>query len=309
VFHLEPRSDGSLKVVVGYSVGDDHLDEDTDTLALDPEQARELILARENEARIRGYKQLIAERNAYTSGRCPVWWLLTGDPTAASAQNDTARAATRHAARERTRAVTFLGQLNLLIRAIDERTPISREQELEFGTVSGHSRGVKPLSPATEKGTWGEDKRAVRVDEVNRLAADLAKTTPEFERMEAVHAEASALADGPLKEYLLGKRAPVTYNTSEGTGHRARPAKRTYTPVSELIRDHRSAVQHHEAALATKKDIMRRLRLILKEATAQEKKAAKELTAAQKRWADAWAAGWPGARTDVPAMLDAADAW
>jgi len=211
--------------------------------------------------RIRDYKQLIAERNAYTSGRRPVWWLLTGDPTAASAQNDTARAATRHAARERTRAVTFLGQLNLLIRAIDERTPISREQELEFGTVSGHSRGVKPLSPATEKGTWGEDKRAVRVDEVNRLAADLAT------------------------------------------------AKRTYTPVSELVRDHRSAVQHHEAALATKKDIMRRLRLILKEATAEEKKAAKELTAAQKRWADAWAAGWPGARTDVPAMLDAADAW
>jgi len=304
-----PRSDGGLTVTFEFTVDETENDgypDDCGSVTFTAGQGRELLLAKENEPTVHQHRRLIEERDAFATGKRPVWWLLRdGSPVRQANDYRDELNTVRRAERSLEHAEETLAQVNQLQKALDTRTPLTREAKMTFGPVSVNVRGVKPLSPVVEKDRWGMDKRAVRVSDVNSCAEALVGAVPEYERMQAIHDEATALPDGPLRDYLLGQRPTVFYNGTEGTGHRARTVKKQYTPVSELLIDHRKATEAHKKATSQQADLNKRLRLIRRELEAKVKADSKALAAAQKTADAVWVAGWPGkkgAPKPVPAV-------
>jgi len=299
-----PRSDGGITVTFEFTVDDieqDGYPDDCGSVTFTAEQGRELLLARENDTKVHTYRRLLEERTAYATGATPVWWLLAEDTNPQYTLQSAGSALVR-ARRQLEGAQTRVDQVERLRQALETTTRLTPEEEKEFSTVHLYARGVKPTSPAVEKDRWGKDERAVTVDEVNRVAEELAKTTPEAERMTAVFEEASALPDGPLRTYLLADRDPVFYETTEGTGRHTRKVKRSYVPTSDLVSEHKKAVKRHANATKERGSLRRKLAAIRKESAAEVKAATKVVKAAEADRDAAWAAGWPGTRTKVPAM-------
>ena len=130
--------------------------------ALVPLAAARATLARlsENDNAAYTYRRLIEERQQYATGENPVWWLLAGEgnwqATLRTAANTVWRATSA-----RDRAVQQKANTHALRTALETATPLSKDAEKAFATISMNTRGVQPLSPAEKKDRWGADERAV----------------------------------------------------------------------------------------------------------------------------------------------------
>ena len=296
---LNPHADGSLTVhYEGRRPADDEDDEwhtlDESSCVLNPEQAREFLLARENRPNALLHRRLAREVEEFVTGKRAIWWLLADDGAEIAREVHHAQTAVWSAAsrlEDRERTLRLVDQLR---DALETATPLPRENEKDYPTVVGYARGVKPLSSATEKDRWGADTRAVRFDEVNRVATTLRTAIPEAERLRAAFDGASALPDGPLRTYLLAERDRVYYDSTEGTGRKAKTVKRSYLPASDLVKEHAAAVKKHAEADTERKALLRKLSVTRREYDAQVKALTKEIHASQKTLDEAWAAGFPG---------------
>lgn len=294
-----PRADFSLEIHV--EAEDDDGYADTYRVHLDPEAGREFLLAQENADTIREHERLTSRRAQYVEGTEPVWHVLTGEPQnwlLATHVNNVHRAELRL-----TDSNHVLGHVAAFRNALNSMVPLPKDYGTNSGMYGSRDRGISPLSPPekSQKDRWGGDTRKVKVSEVNECAEKLSKAVPEHEKVTAAFAEAKALPDGPLKDFLLGTRETKHYQSNEGTDRRPKIVKRSYTPKSELQTDHAKAVEKHTAVTKERNDILRRLNIIQKEHTVASAETERELQKATAERDKVWAAGYNGPAAKFPA--------
>lgn len=299
-----PRADGSIVVHVegethdgeGWSYASDHI-------TLTGDAAREFLEARENTDTLRRLRNLHHDAGRYASGELPIWWLLA-EPAIQRRHADAARAH-KNANSAVERLTEHLRLIDQMQDAIDQHTPLTDAQEKEYPFASGYARGVKPLDMPGEN--WN-DKRVVRTSHISQTASDLAKHTPALAVLQAAVDEAHALPAGALRDFLVGEREPHFYDSTEGTGRRKRTVKRSFIPVSDLVRDHRSVLDQHTRATAERDDQVKRLGVLRREAQKALDTALVRLTDAERGEALTWAEGWTGEGTP-PAPLATVSEW
>ena len=297
---VTPRSDGSLTVeVAGYLVDEDEEEEyTTQTIHLTAEGALEFLVARESTERRRTLNTLRISADRTQTGTQPIWWLLTGD-TSVVRRYENASRAWGSAQRRVTYVEEYLAQLDTLQNSLDTRTPLDRTVQDRYPYAIGYARGLRP---------YGVDRAAareedvVRADTVSRVAGDLAEREPRFAMMQEAMDAAIALPEGALREFLLGERESRTYSTAVGTGRSKKTVKRTYTPTSDLVSEHKKAVEQHTESTKMRDTLAKRLAHFRKDATGKLWAARAELAQAEAALAAVWAEGWPG-DSDAPAPV------
>lgn len=289
---VTPRSDGSLLIEI-----DGHVDDDGDTqyrseqFTLTADEAREFLLARENLDARRTLNSLHINAERTQSGTRPIWWLLTGDATVVSRHDNASRA--RNLAQGRVASVEdYLAKLEALQTSLDTRTPLTRQQQDSYPYAIGYARGLRPFGMAAAA---ARDEDVVRADMVSRVAANLADREPRHALLKEAMTEAQALPEGALREFLLGTRESRTYDTTVGTGRGKKTVKRTYTPTSDLVSEHKKIVEQYTETAKARAALVKRLAEFRDAATGRLAEASAELAMADAALAAVWAEGWPGA--------------
>lgn len=300
-----PRSDGSLVVEI-----DGHVKEDgerfysSDRFELTAGEARELLAARENDVERRRLALLRREAEVFAQGDQPAWWLLATDPHVSSRFENAGRELSR-ATGTKTHLEEHLAQIELLQTALDTATPLSDPDAKRFRPAVGYAAGVAPLD---RTGFSFKDDGAVRVGTVNDIAKTLAEYGPKQTRLQEALDAAHALPDGALREFLIGTRPERTYDTSEGTGRKKRTVKKSYTPVSDLVSEHRSATEGFTRASARRDEQSKTLRALRRAGNAALKDAEKRRAVAEKQVSAIWSEGWPH-KKGAPEALDHPSTW
>ncbi len=304
--HVEttaPVRGGGIKVTVEVDGRwDDVLDEIVGDKAhdftLDTAQADQFLTAEENYAERRAYAALTTERDQYISGQRKVWWLLSKNPAETAdkhqyAKNDYQRALSRLETLEGNRKV-----VTHLEECLAEAKPIS-EKIVSVLPGTSHSRSVTPATypTAEQRDHWGKDKRAVGVRDVSELITKLAEALPKAEQMEQAMAEAQALPEGPLRDFLLATRPEKEYFSTEGRGARAKRVRYTFRPESELVEKHKKATKKAKELTAERKTLAKSLAFIGRDIDKHIAAAAKDAAKAETDRAKAFAAGLPGGIT------------
>lgn len=294
---VTPRSDGSLAVeVAGYLGDEDEEEYTTQTIHLAADEALEFLVARESGEVRRTLNSLRVSADRTQAGTQPIWWLLTGDNGVVRRYENASRV-WGSAQRRVTYVEEYLAQLDTLQDSLDTRTPLDRTVQDRYPYAIGYARGLRP---------YGVDRAAareedvVRADTVSRVAGDLAEREPRFAMMQEAMDAAIALPEGALREFLLGERESRTYSTAVGTGRSKKTVKRTYTPTSDLVSEHKKAVEQHTESTKMRDILAKRLASFRKDATGKLWAARAELAQAEAALAAVWAEGWPG-DSDAPA--------
>lgn len=302
---VNPRSDGSLVVEI-----DGHIEEDSDRyylsdrLELNADEAREFLAARENDGERRRLAGLRRESEAYAAGERPVWWLLATEPSVSSRFENAGRELS-HATSSVKHLEEHLAQIEVLQAALDTATPVDAEDAKRFKNAVGYAAGVVPLDRA---GFSYKDDGAVRVSTVNDIAKDLAKYGPDHARLQDALDAAHALPEGALRDFLIGDRPVRTYPMTEGTGRKKRTVQKSYTPVSDLVSEHRTAAEGAKRTAARRDEQSKTLRALRRAGNAALKDAEKRRAAAEKQVAAIWSEGWPS-KKGAPEALDHPSTW
>lgn len=298
-----PRSDGTLEVDVEGEVEEgDRQMYTCDRLALTASESVKFLRAREDAATRRQLNALRSDAEHTAAGAHPIWWLLADEPRISSRHSAAARALAN--ARGRVEHLqSHLGHIEQMQTALDTHTPIPEAEQKAYPTVDGFSRGVKSFSAA------GKQAIIIRVDILSRNASDLGRHVPELARMQEAIDAAHALPAGALRDYLVGEREAQTYLSVEGTGRKKKSVKRTYTPTSDLVKDHRRAVDLHARAATERDKSVKLLAELRAESTPLLQAAQERLAQAEANVAAVWAEGWPGGDTPEPRQSAGEDFW
>lgn len=297
---VTPRSDGTLTVEVDGRIEEDERSMYTcDTLSLSADEAIQFLRARESVAEVRRLNGLRIDAEQTSTGEMPVWWLLATTPNVSYRHSEARRrlGAARMSLEHLEEHSDHIEQLQA---ALDTQTPIPEAQQKAFRPASGYARGVKPLGST---GTSFNDKDVVRVDIVSRIARDLSERTPKLTALQKALDEAHALPAGALREFLIGERASRSYETTEGIGRSKKKVTRSYTPTSDLVSEHRTALEAHTRASADRDEQIARLAVLRQEVGPKLDAARTRVAEAESEAALIWAEGWPGTNP-APAAID-----
>lgn len=228
--------------------------------------------------------ELSDERDRHVSGSIPPWSVLASDDdireadSRVKAANDTVA---RHPSRLRDLSV-------------DARIQAAFAAALTVGEALPEDQ-----AKAFSRGPGG----SIEGWRVSRDAAEYGQAIANWERVSTAHAEASALPDGPLRDYLLGERPTTTVLRTRGKGRSSRYVEEPFTPTSELVRDFDLARRKYESAVKARTKR-------LAEVTAHQQSTAAAIASldAAERERDAatearWRLGWPGNPADLPSPV------
>lgn len=283
-------------VVEDATTEDDNEDADGVTLRFvvtDEDDVQRLLAAAGNESRMRERAALASYRQDLVEGKRPVWEVLADPYEVAVAQGEAARLA-REAANLRfaaESAADFEAQYAALQNNIAEGTiPAAERWALSRAVLVRRD----PALP------WSEGGEITHLSALETAIA-LAKTTREHERVRGALKDAEALPpDSPLRQFLLAERPEQSYQTTEGKGRSKKTVVHTYRPVSDLVKEDKSAQENYSRALRRSENVQARLdKARAAHAEAAQLHADLETAAAAAR-EQLWSMGWPGDIADLP---------
>lgn len=236
------------------------------------------------------------ERERYVDGSHPVWHLLADDAAVNGAASDMQRAAASSRSSDHTRAEGKL--MEQMLGALNGGEPL--DEQTAKRPFYGGAKLSYPKDPA--RSTHYDAKVTIEAARVAEVAAEHRRAAEKAARLDRTLAEAQALPEGDLKDYLLAYPAPTTLPTTVGTGRNKRTVMKPYQPRPDLIRDHESA----QNGLAHQEKNRRELLDELAEFKKRHDARSADLIARERAHVAAtaawWGLGWPGDEGDVPAM-------
>lgn len=250
------------------------------------EQARELLAnqGQDQEARELEMKQgslLVEARDLRTSHTPP--WSIMGDPDELREMEKAKRASTMFM---RERAEKTVADNTQALLALDGKAELPEVDSFETVSRFGGS--------STEYRRTIESKIKIHVAAVENAR-----------KSENAMADARALPEGDLKEWLIGDRPERSYQTTEGTGRKKRTVTKTYIPDAPLVKAHKEAL----AGLERSSEEIDNLRAELtppRDEYAEEIAKDDALIAAKAEAKEKiWAHGWPtDAKKPLPPKPD-----
>lgn len=276
---------------------DDDDDEDREEkthVFTDREQVSRLRAAIDSQDRRRELTLLASERAAYGRGLAPVWHVYA-DPDELAAATRACTAAKDELRRSSHRVDEQLEVNSFLTTALTAGT----------GLPEGSGARIARFIDDTSHTRWGgtPEPRDVHAHEVHRVGEEYGKALTAWTTVSAAHDAAVALPEGPLRSYLLDEREPVTVNAIEGTGRKARPVVRQFTPRSDLAKEFDTARQKFERSRDERFKLLERLSEHAVNANARAAKRDAAQAALVQAEAAYWSLGWPGDAKTTPAPV------
>lgn len=214
----------------------------------DPEVNAKVLAALDDQDRVNQRDALLRESGRYRRGDAPVWHLLA-DP-------DEVKAASRELYEVRSNQDKYSME-----RAEAFGNSMSRLREIvasgEFTQDDHRANFNAKLSPKV--GGKHSSERGIDFNSTANSLIENKRRIAKAERMEEAMASAQALPDGALKDFLIGERAERSYNTTEGTGRNKRTVVKKYTPKSDLVSDHESALRARASSMKNAAEIEEKL--------------------------------------------------
>ena len=215
----------------------------------DPEVNAKVLAALDDQDRVNQRDALLRESVRYRRGEAPVWHLLADPDEVAAASKELSEAIrSRQDKYAVESAEAFDGSMSRLREIVASGALTQDDYRANF-----HAK----LSPKVGGEHSGE--RGMDFNSTAKSLIENKRRIAKAERMEEAMASAKALPDGALKDFLIGEREERSYNTTEGTGRNKRTVVKKYTPESELVSDHESALKARASSMKEVAEIEEKL--------------------------------------------------